>query len=184
MTRTAAELLIVGSTIFGIGVAVGVPRVFATPERETRLRLLEHHRTAWQIAQPLYAVGPVIVAVGVGLLAVDSPNPLATASFLIAATALLVGAATWSYSCYLRGARPADFALGKLPGWPFATYVALTIAGLALLGAGILAAAHPAWLGWLVLAADLAFLALYVGTRDIPPFVFYLLLTLVGAVLL
>ena len=183
MTRTAGVVLIVGSTIFGIGAALGVPRVFTTSDRQARLRLLEQHRRAWQFAQPFYAVGPVIAAVGVAVLAADL-DVVARMSSLIAAAALLIGAATWSYSCYLRGARPADFALGNLHSWPFTTYAVLTIAGLAVLRIATVAAEHPPWLGWFVLAADLAFLALYVVTRDIPPFVFYLLLTLVGVVLI
>jgi hypothetical protein len=35
-------------------------------------------------------------------------------------------------------------------------------------------------LGWLTLGADLIFLAGYLWFKDIPPFVFYLLLLLVG----
>ena len=73
-----------------------------------------------------------------------------------------------------------DFALGNLPWWPFATYVLLTIGGLAPLGIGLLAGDYAAWLGWLVLAADVLFLGLYLAMRDIPPFVFYLLLLVVG----
>jgi hypothetical protein len=184
MTRTAGEVLIAGSIIFGIGAAVGVPRVFTAPDRETRLRLLEQQRTAWQIAQPFYGIGPAVAGVGVGLLAVDDAiSSSAKVLCLIAAVALLVGAGTWSYSCYLRGAHPADFALGKLPGWPFATYVVLTIAGLALFGAGLLVGDYPGWLGWSVLTADLAFLTLYAVTKDIPPFLFYIVLMVAGAVL-
>ena len=41
----------------------------------------------------------------------------------------------------------------------------------------------PAWLAWLVLVADLAFLAAYVRYKDIPPFVFYLLLLVAGIAL-
>jgi hypothetical protein len=62
-----------------------------------------------------------------------------------------------------------DFALGNLPWWPFATYVLLTIGGLAPLGIGLLAGDYAAWLGWLVLAADVLFLGLYLAMRDIPP---------------
>jgi hypothetical protein len=58
--------------------------------------------------------------------------------------------------------------------------VLLTIGGLALLGVGLLAGGFPAWLGWLTLGANLLFLAGYLWLRDIPPFVFYLLLLLVG----
>jgi hypothetical protein len=36
--------------------------------------------------------------------------------------------------------------------------------------------------GWLTLAADAVFVLAYLRSRDIPPFVFYLLLGVVGAV--
>lgn len=183
MSRTAGTLLIVGSSIFGIGASVGVPRVFMTADPQARLRLLEQQSTRWRIAQPFYAVGPVLAGVGVGLAAAAMTDAAAEVLALIAGVVLVIGAGTWSYSCYLRAARPADFALGNLPAWPFTTYVALTMVGLALFGGALLAADYPGWLGWLVLTADLAFLALYAVTRDIPPFVFYLLLTFVGVVL-
>jgi hypothetical protein len=58
----------------------------------------------------------------------------------------------------------------------------LTIGGLALLGVGLLAGRFPLWLGWLTLGTDVVFLAGYLWFKDIPPFVFYLLLLLVGLV--
>ena len=178
----AGTLLIVGASIFMVGAAVGVPRVFTTPDPQARLRLLEQQAGRWRIAQPLYAGGPVITAVGVGIASTDMTDTAAQVMGFIAAVTMLVGAATWSYSCYLRGQRPADFALGKLRAWPFTTYVVLTILGLAFLGGAFLADDYPGWLGWLVLIADVAFLGIYAATKDLPPFVFYLLLIFVGVV--
>jgi hypothetical protein len=97
-----------------------------------------------------------------------------------AAMAMFLGSGTWSYSCYLRGERPTEFAMGQLPGWPFTVYVLSTIAGLALLAGGLFSAGHSLWLGWPVTLADVGFLTAYVRTRDIPPFVFYILLLAVG----
>lgn len=175
-------LLIAGSLIFLIGASIGVPAVFSTADRGAKRRLLENHMARWQLAQPLYALGPIVAAVGVGLIATGLEGAVSVTLCLAAAVLLLAGACTWSYSCYLRGVRPIDFALGKLPGWPFTTYVLLTLGGLALLGVSLLTSDHPGWIGWFVLGADVAFLALYVALRDIPPFLFYLLLILVGAV--
>jgi hypothetical protein len=104
------------------------------------------------------------------------------ATFAAACLALVVGALAWAWSLYLRGIRVSEFAFGTLPGWPFATYVLLTIGGLALLGVGLLAGRFPVWLGWLTLGADIVFLAGYLWFKDIPPFVFYLLFLLVGLV--
>jgi hypothetical protein len=91
---------------------------------------------------------------------------------------------SWAWSVYLRATRVSEFAFGTLPRWPFTTYVLLTIGGLGLLGVGLLASGYPGWLDWLTLAVDILFLGIYLRFEDIPPFVFYLLLTLVGAVML
>ena len=74
--------------------------------------------------------------------------------------------------------------MGELPGWPFSAYVWLTLAGLLTLGSGLLAGPWPRWLGWSVLAADAMFLVVYVRSRDIPPFVFYLVLAVAGLAVL
>jgi hypothetical protein len=176
MTRAAGVLMVIGSVVFFVGASLGVPRVFMTADPAERRRLLDERPRAWRNAQPLYALGPVIAAAGVGILG----EPV----FVVAALLMLAGAAAWSYSCYRRGAAPAEFAAGTLPGWPFATYVLLTIAGLALTGGGLLGDEYPDWLGWVVLGATAVFLAGYLAIRDIPPFVFYLLLTGVGIVVL
>ena len=88
------------------------------------------------------------------------------------------------WSLYLRGTRVSDFAFGTLPSWPFATYVLVTIAGIALLALGLLTGDFPVWLGWVTLAAGAFFLVGYLRFRDIPPFVFYVLLTVVGVAVL
>ncbi|NUT32491.1 MAG: hypothetical protein HOV79_05390 [Hamadaea sp.] len=178
----AAFLMIAGSMIFGIGAAIGVPRVFMTQDPADRLRLLEDRRTAWRAAGPLYAAGPLIAAVGVGVLAAaGGPGRVL---YALASVLLTVGALAWARSAVQRVRRVRAFAYGELPGWPFAAYVWLTIAGLALLGAGLLRDDVPAWLGWLTLAADAAFLVGYLRAKDIPPFFFYLLFILIGVVLL
>jgi len=101
-----------------------------------------------------------------------------------ACAALAIGALAWEWSLYLRGTHVSEFAFGTLPGWPFATYVLLTIGGIALLALGLLIGDSPSWLGWTTLGADVVFLAGYLRFKDIPPFVFYLLLVLVGLAVL
>jgi hypothetical protein len=121
--------------------------------------------------------------VGAGYLAADATSRSTQIAFAVASGAMVLGALAWCWSLYLRGTRIADFVFGRQPAWPFATYVLLTVAGLALVGIGIFMGGYATWLGWLLLVADLVFLGAYVGYRDIPPFVFYLLLLVVGIVL-
>ena len=179
--QTAGVLLIAGSLVFLVGAAVGVPGVFRERDPEVRLRMLDEHAGRWRLAQPLYGAGPVIVAAGVAHLASGAPDSSSRALFAAAAVALFAGAVAWAWSLWLRATRISDFAFGRLPAWPFASYVLLTIGGLALLGVGLLSADVPTWTGWLTLGAAGAFLAAYLRFGDIPPFVFYLVLIPVGA---
>ena len=180
---TAGVLVLVGSGVFFLGAALGVPGVFTERDPARRLQLLEDRLTAWRLAQPLYALGPLVVALGVGVLARASSGAAATATALAGAV-LGAGALCWSWSTAQRGARHREFAAGTLPGWPFAAYVWLTLVGLLALGVGLLLADLPAWAGWLTLAADLLFAVAYLRFRDIPPLVFYCLLVPVGVALL
>jgi len=193
--QTAGLLFIVGSTVFIFGAGIGVPRVFTERDPNTRLRMLEERRNIWRIAQPFYGLGAIACAVGVGYLAADATAASTGILFTVACAVMVIGSLAWCWSLYLRGTRIQDFVSGRQPGWPFATYVMLTITGLALLGIGMLVGEfadargggstqqYPAWLAWLILVADVAFLGAYVGYKDVPPFVFYLLFLVAGIAL-
>ncbi len=130
--------MIVGSAVFLIGAAIGVPRVFTEGDPQVRLRMLSERLRAWRLAQPLYGAGAFIAAVGVAFLASASEGG-SRVLLAAASAALVVGALAWGWSLYLRATRVSEFAFGTLPAWPFATYVLLTIGGIALLALGLLA---------------------------------------------
>jgi hypothetical protein len=176
----AAALVLAGSAIFLVGAGVGVPRVFTEPNAAERVHLLDNHRVRWRIAQPLYAIGPLVAGIGVGALASSAEEGSGRIWLGVSCLLLLAGAICWSWSVYLRFRHVREFALGELPGWSFACYVWLTLAGLAALGTGLLVGVFPGWTGWLTLTACLVFTVGYARFRDIPPFVFYILLPVVG----
>jgi len=126
----------------------------------------------------------MVVAIAVGYLAATTPSPTSRMVLSAASVALVVGALAWSWSVFLRSTRISDFAFGRLPGWPFRTYVLLTIGGLVLLGVDFLIEGFPIWLGLLIIGASIVFLAAYLRFSDIPPFVFYVLLLVAGVALL
>jgi hypothetical protein len=193
--QTAGLLFIVGSAVFDFGVGIGVPRVWMERDQNTRLRMLEAGRVSWRIAQPLVGLGAIIAGAGAGYLAVDAATRSSQVVFTIACAAMMGGALAWCWSLYLRGTRIEDFVFGRQPAWPFLTYVLLTISGIALVGVGMLVGEFadargggstqqfPTWLAWLLIVADVGFLAAYIGYKDIPPFVFYLLLLVAGITL-
>jgi hypothetical protein len=173
-------LVLAGSALFLAGAGIAVPRVFTEPEREQKPRILETGRVRWRVGQPLYAAGALVASSGIGCLAASAAAGSGHAWLTVSCLPLLVGALCWSWSVYQRCRHVREFALGELPGWPFASYVCLTLAGLGSLGVGLLGATYPVWTGWATLAGALGFLIVYVRLRDIPPFVFYLLLPVVS----
>ncbi|MHA6524729.1 hypothetical protein [Tessaracoccus sp. G1721] len=177
MVTLGGWLMLLGSVVFFVGAAYGVPRVFTVREPDERLALLQAGADAWRRAQWLYAAGPLLAAMGVVVLgtAWSGEDRLLAGG---AGIAMLVGAVLWSVSCARRGRRIEEFARGELPASSWLGYVWLTLAGLALLGVACLGFAT--WVGVVVLIAAVAFVALFVVTRDIPPFVFYVVLTIVG----
>jgi hypothetical protein len=92
-------LLIVGSVVFMVGAAVGVPKVFTEPDPQTRLRLLTEHPDAWRAAQPLGGLGALIATAGVGYLAAAAPTRGTRATVAAACLALAVGALAWGGRC-------------------------------------------------------------------------------------
>ena len=175
----AGALMVSGSVLFFLGAGLAVPRVFIEPDGEEKLRMLTERSLRWRLGQPLYALGALVAAVGVGVLAAEDDATSGT-WLAVSCALLLLGALAWSWSVYQRALRAREFALGLLPGWPFVVYVGLTLAGLFLLALGILTGDWPDWLGWIILGADLLFLVAYLRYRDLPPFVFYILLSVVG----
>ena len=106
------------------------------------------------------------------------PKLLVLSTGFAALYALFVGAVLWSVSCARRGWRVEEFARGELSAWSWRGYVWLTLAGLALLGVACLGFA--VWVGVLLLVSAAAFTAIFLVSGDIPPFVFYIVLTVVG----
>lgn len=179
----AGALLLAGAVVFFVGVSIGVPRVWTEPDVDKRARMLAAHPVAWRVGQAFIVVGTVVAGAGVGPLAAEAE--VASRTLLAVSCGLLVaGALCWSPSLYRRALHPHDFAHGRQPGGPWVAYVWLTLAGLLLLGVGLVAGDAPGWLGWVVLGADVLFAAAYLRFHDIPPFVFYLLLVVVGVTVL
>lgn len=121
-------------------------------------------------AVPLVGIGVLVTAFGWS----GVPRLLAGA----AGAMMLGGALLWTLTCLRRGQRIEAFVRGELPASPWQGYVWLTMAGLALLGLACLG--MSVWVAALLLISAVLFAAAFVIMRDIPPFVFYLVLAVVG----
>jgi hypothetical protein len=181
--RKAGAVIVAASCCWGCGVSF-VGMVHATKDPAERLAMLERSRGSWILGQFLAAAGTAAVPVGFARFAqAIKPGPTKTLASG-AAAALVAGAPLFVVALADRASDLEKFAYRRGPSWPFLTYSGLHIGALAALGAGILLSPLKRWTGITAAASAPAFGAILAGTKDIPPFVFYLVEAVVGAQLM
>lgn len=168
----ASWIVIAGAVLFALGISP-VPRVFTERDQAERLRMLTERRSLWRKGQSLIAIGTLVVAFGVVFL--DPPGTIA------AGVVLLLAAIVWVPGLGERARNIEGFAEGRLAPWPYYGYAIGTLVGLLLLVPWLFLAGHP-WLGWTVALSTAVFIGFLAITRDIPPFVFYVVLVVVAVV--
>lgn len=179
-----ALLLIAGSLIFLVAAFAPISlAVFSQTDAGKRLAAIEDSRRVWSLDQLFYALGAIVTALSVGLVAFrlsDTPGSLLA---YLGFAALATGAAFWAVHAYQRAVDPVAFIEGALPAWLFIAYTVLTQAGLAAFGAALLQSTIPAWTGWMLIAAAALLFAAFLLFRDMPPFVYYTLTLVTGVTL-
>ena len=176
-----AAVMILGSALFLIAAFMPLSmRVYSMADASKRLDTIIASLTQWRISQVLFGLGSLVGALGVGIFAFAVRGQLFALSLFLAAPGLAVGAVLWSIHVYRRAIDPQAFAFGTLPGWPFAVYTILTLIGILLIGVAALSMWLPSWVGWLTIGAPVILFVVYLVGKDMPPFVHYLLLLIVG----
>jgi hypothetical protein len=183
LQKLGALVIIAGSVLFLIAAFAPVSRVFVEPSAAKKLDIILGSRVQWTFAQGLFALGALVTAVGVGVLAVRFRLDPIAGRVALSSVALLVGAGLWTWHVYLRAVDPQMFANGLVPVWLFVTYTLLSMAGLALLGWAFLQTDLQPWVGWMLVGSMAAFFVLAVILGDMAPFVYYVV-ALIAAVVL
>jgi hypothetical protein len=181
--QKAGSVIVAAGTCWGVGISC-VGMVHATKDPAARLALLERNRGLWVAGQFLAAAGTMAVPIGFARFAQAIRSGPAKTLASGAAAALLAGAPLFVVALADRASDLDKFAYRRGPSWPFLTYAGLHIGALAALGAGILLSPLKPWTGITAAASVPVFGAILAGTKDIPPFVFYLVETAVGAQLM
>lgn len=182
--QRAGAVIVAAGTCWGLGISF-VGNVHVTRDPAARLAMLERHRGLWIAGQFLAAAGTMAVPVGFARFAQSGPaNGPAKSLAAAAAAALLAGAPLFVVALANRASDLERFAYRRGSNWPFLTYSGLHIGGLAALGAGLLLLPLKPWTGITAAASAPVFAAILAGTKDIPPFVFYLVETAVGVQLM
>ena len=195
MTRSdAAGWLLV--TSFGLWVAAGVlpMRVWTSPLEE-RLDIIAGRRRTWQAVNLAIGAATVILVLGVAALA--GPLEQAGGGVLVplSAAALVLGAGLWLIALAFR-VWPLAAAAGTAspPGlevaasWAGGLFVAwswLGNAAVAMLGAAVVRADHPAgWCGWAAIVLGVLLLVQLAVTGDALPALYHVAPALIGVALL
>lgn len=177
-------VICLGSVIFLIAAFAPSSRVFGASTAEEKLAIINRSLGGWRLNQALFALGALLTALGVGILAY-SLSWLDTRLPYLPAMLMLLGALAWSAHVYLRALDPHAFVAGALPAWHFRLYTLFTLAGYFLLGFGVLRllGVRP-WQGYFLIGASMLLFILYLQFKDMPPFVYYLLGLVLGLSLL
>lgn len=178
-----AATIIVGCVIFFIGAGLPVSmRVFpmAMADAAKRMDAITASLTQWQISQVGFGLGSLVAALGVGIVAFAARDKSFAPLLFLAAVGLAVGAVLWSIHVYQRAVDPQAFVSGTLVVWYFAVYTVLTLIGILLIGVAALSMGLPSWVGWLTIGAPVVLFVVYLVGKDMPPFVHYILLLIVG----
>ncbi|HAG60968.1 MAG TPA: hypothetical protein DEP82_20625 [Arthrobacter bacterium] len=181
--QRAGSVIVAASTCWGIGISC-VGNVHAKRDPAARLAMLRRNQGLWVAGQFLAAAGTMAVPIGFVRFAQAIRSRPAKSLAAGAAAALLVGAPLFVLALADRASDLEKFAYRRGPSWPFLTYSGLHIGGLAALGAGLLFLPLKPWTGVTAAASAPLFGAILAGTKDIPPFVFYLVETAVGVQLM
>ena len=181
--RRAGTVIVAASCCWGAGISF-VGMVHATKDPAARLAMLQQSRGAWIAGQFLAAAGTLAVPVGFARFAQAIKSGPAKTLASGAAAALVAGAPLFVVALADRASDLEKFAYRRGPSWPFLTYSGLHIGALAALGAGILLSPLKPWTGVTAAVSAPAFGAILAATKDIPPFVFYLVEAAVGTQLM
>lgn len=189
MQKLAGIVLIVGSVLFMIAAFTPLTFKVIMADIQQRIDLIQNERTGWVLVNILFGIGSVVAVVGLVLFAqhvqsIGDNTPVRVVSYLGAATAAL-GALCWIIIVYNRAALPPQEVANNLSVnyWIFPAYTLLTQIALMIFGFVLIQSGYPAWLSWGMLVSGGLSIVAYLVFKDMPPFVHYVLLLVMGIAL-
>ncbi|UZX04958.1 hypothetical protein F8G81_21925 [Arthrobacter sp. CDRTa11] len=177
--QKAGAVIVAASCCWGVGISF-VGMVHATKDPAARLAMLQRSPGLWVAGQFLAAAGTAAVPVGFVRFAQAVRSGPSRSLASAAAAALMAGAPLFVVALADRASDLEKFAYRRGANWPFLTYSGLHIGALAALGAGLMLSPVKSWTGIAAAASAPVFGAILAGTKDIPPFVFYMVESAVG----
>lgn len=189
MQKVAGMSLTLGSGLFIIAAFTPLTFRVIMADVQQRIDLIQNERTGWVILNILFGAGSVMAVVGLALFAQHlqsiETNALIKVISYLGAAAAAFGALCWVIIVYNRAALSPQEVGSNLGinNWLFPSFTLLTQVALMIVGFVLIQNGYPAWQGWgMLVLAGLSIIA-YLIFKDMPPFIHYVLLLILGIVL-
>ena len=182
--KFASLVILVGSLLFLVAAFMPYTRVFAEPDPEKKLAIIQKSSAQWDVGHVLFILSSLITALGLTLMIRSFGQSFQPFWVWLAALALVLGAVLWSWHCLERLVSPEGFVQGENTAYLFLLYSILTMAGLLVMGLFLLRTGLPAWLGWMLIGGTTLVAVLMIVFKDMPPFVYYVFTLVLGIRLL
>jgi hypothetical protein len=183
VSRLSLLVLLFGSLMFLVVAGSPISWIFGERDPAKRLEFITARLDTWRFAQMIFGAGALVAAIGVLLLAIDVRKTDAGPQWMIAGLLMVGGAMSWIWHSYLRGMDPAGWVAHAHPIWLFPLFSLMNQAALVFLGLALFKFGAPRWVGWTSIVSGISFAVLMAIFRDMPPFVYYLVLGIIGVVL-
>jgi len=175
--------LILGTVLTYGGFGSFPPIIYTGKNMQEKLNLLAAQPRRWTLSQYLVIFGGLVSVAGTILLVFLFRGSQGFLPAIIGTAGFFLGHVFWIWIVILRIVKPKRQVTGEFPGWLFPSFSFLAQLGMAGLGVAF-------WLqGHLVLGigifswAALIFL-LFLKSKGMPPFVYYLATLVIGVALL
>lgn len=185
MLRIPATTLSIGSVMFLIAAFMPISFVYAERDIQVQIARVQSSPTAWAVSQILFALGSIVVVVGLALLALQLRSTRGAFFGYLGAVGIALGTLCWVVIVYRRATLPLEEVFGSPTfGWLFVAYSLLTQPALIAYGFAFLQASYPRWLGLGTMISATLLCVAYLVLKDMPPFVYYVITLAIGIRLL
>ncbi len=168
-------VIAIGSLLFLIAAFGPYARVFGNDPPEKKLEIITRLKIYWDIGHIFFGGGAVITVAGLSVLAFGMKNVEGGLGAQIGSILMIVGGFLWFWSCLERISSPEGFIYGNNTPYLFAIYSVLTQVGMVMVGWMLLNADMADWIGWMFTIGGIALFVLMVIFKDMPPFVYYII---------
>jgi len=183
LQKTTSILLGLGSILFLIAAFLPYSRVFIESDPEKKLSIINSMPNLWNVGHVLFGSGAMLTAVALGLFSYGNRDLPGTTWAFAGVALILTGAVLWNWHVAERIIHPESFARGTHTPYLFLIYSIFTQIGLVFMGILLLNTVLPNWAGWMFISGGAVLFLLMLLFRDMPPFVYYMIMIVVSVVM-